>query len=155
MPRKPFKHYRTDNKHPTRTNPETNAIPSKAITLFKNMGRTLYMDGSGKTMEQCVEILLSVMPWFRNHCQTRRPAWTTHQKYRKGLIDLIATTNRTMAKYLPEADRSKLTAERRAGINLTRQLIGDGWCRSIKEEEVEELVNEEMKRIKKQGDSSL
>lgn len=148
--RKPFKNFRTDNKHPTRTCPEVNVEGTFAISLFKNLSRVIYMRQENLTMEQSVEKTLKIMPWFREHCLKLRPHWVSNAKYQKGLLDLLATVQRTLVKYLPGANVSKISLERRAGISLSCRLLRTGRTLASAEEAAT-LVQREMRRLASGG----
>jgi hypothetical protein len=144
--RKPYKHYRKDNLHPTRVHPEVNVPSSVEITLFKNVARTLRMNGYAPTMPEAIEMAKDIMPFIRQVCQEKRPHWTCFAKFEKGLKDLAGTQRKTLAKYAPGADRSRMSPERRAGINLALRFVEDGTVLLLGE--AEPLINAEMVKIK-------
>lgn len=145
--RKPYKHYRKDNLHPTRVHPEVNVPSSVEITLFKNIARTLRMNSYANTMSEAVEQAKTIMPFIREVCQEKRSHWTSHARFLKGLKDLAGTKHSTLVKYAPGADRSRMTLERRAGINLAIRFANEGTVLQLGE--AEELVAQEMNKLAK------
>jgi hypothetical protein len=145
--RKPYKNYRTDGLHPTRVQPETQQIKSITLTLVKNMGRTLIAHNLVSTIKEALEFIQKVIPFLRQVCYRCRPQWVSAEKYRKGLMNLIGTTESHKEAYRPgsplELTRSP---ERRAGMRLALKLWQNP--RPFRDEaELERAIKQEIRRL--------